>query len=124
NSDRTIGYGEVASKAVGMEIPEEVELKDVKDFKIISSSKKNVDGKKIVTGQPLFGLDFQREGMQLAMIQHPPAFGMTLKDFNEAEIKSMPGIKDAFAIDITVPEPGWFDERGFLQLVAIVGGNT
>ncbi len=124
NSDRTIGYGEVASKAVGMEIPEEVELKDVKDFKIISSSKKNVDGKKIVTGKPLFGLDFQREGMQLAMIQHPPAFGMTLKDFNEAEIKSMPGIKDAFAIDITVPEPGWFDERGFLQLVAIVGDNT
>ncbi|XCF05369.1 molybdopterin cofactor-binding domain-containing protein [Tamlana crocina] len=124
NSGRTIGYGEVASKAVGLEIPEEVELKAVKDFNIISSSKKNVDGKKIVTGQPLFGLDFQREGMQLAMIQHPPAFGMKLKDFNEAEIKSMPGVKDAFAIDIAVPEPGWFDEKGFLQLIAIVGEST
>ncbi|NJX14224.1 molybdopterin cofactor-binding domain-containing protein [Tamlana crocina] len=124
NSDRTIGYGQIASKAVGLEIPEEVELKAVKDFNIISSSKKNVDGKKIVTGKPLFGLDFQREGMKLAMIQHPPAFGMTLKDFNESEIKSMPGIVDAFPIDITVPDPKWCDEKGFLQLVAIVGDST
>ena len=46
------------------------------------------DGKKIVTGEPLFGLDFTREGMKLAMIQHPPAFGMKVKDFNEEEIKA------------------------------------
>ncbi|MCR8669232.1 molybdopterin-dependent oxidoreductase [Aestuariibaculum sp. M13] len=124
NGDRTMSYGEIASKAVGLEVPEEVELKDIKDFKLISTSVKNVDGKKIVTGKPLFGLDFQREGMQLAMIQHPPAFGMKVKDFNEADIKTMPGISDAFIVDITIPEPGYFDEKGFLQLIAIVGKST
>lgn len=124
NGERTMGYGEIASKAVDVEVPEEVELKNIKDFKLISTSIKNVDGKKIVTGKPLFGLDFKREGMQLAMIQHPPAFGMKVKDFNDAEIKTMPGISDAFIIDITVPEPGYFDEKGFLQLVAIVGTST
>lgn len=122
--ERTVTYGEIASKAVGIEVPKEVELKGVKDFKLIGSSIKNVDGKKIVTGQPLFGLDFHRDGMQLAMIQHPPAFGMTIKDFNEAEIKSMPGVKDAFIVDTTLEEPGGFDEKGFKQLIAIVGEST
>ena len=117
-------YGEIASKAVGIEIPEEVELKEISDFKLIGTSKKNVDGKKIVTGEPLFGLDFKREGMQLAMIEHPPAFGMKIKDFNEEEIKKMPGVTDAFIIDITVPDPTWSDEKGFLQLIAIVGKST
>jgi isoquinoline 1-oxidoreductase beta subunit len=124
NGERTITYGEVASKAVGIQVPKEVELKGVKDFKLIGTSKKNVDGKKIVTGQPLFGLDFHREGMQLAMIQHPPAFGMTVKDFNVEEIKSMPGVNDAFIIDTTIEEPGGFDEKGFKQLIAIVGDST
>ena len=115
---------EIASKAVGIEIPEEVELKDIGDFKLIGTSVKNVDGKKIVTGEPLFGLDFKREGMQLAVIQHPPAFGMKLIDFNEDEIKRMPGVKDAFMIDTTIDNPTWSDEKGFLQLIAIVGEST
>ena len=124
NSERSITYGDIASKAVGIEIPEEIELKEIKDFQLIGTSVKNVDGKKIVTGKPLFGLDFKTEGMQIAMIQHPPAFGMKLKDFNQEEIKKMPGVSDAFMIDITIPEPSWSDEKGFLQLIAIVGDST
>lgn len=124
NGERIITFGEIASKAVGIEIPEEVELKEIKNFDIIGSSKKNVDGKKIVTGVPLFGLDFTREGMKLAMIQHPPAFGMKIKDFNELEIKAMPGVTDAFIVDMTIQEPGMFDEKGFNQLIAVVGDST
>lgn len=124
NGTRSVGYGEIAAKAVGIAIPEEVTLKNVNDFKLIGTDVKNVDGKKIVTGQPLFGLDFHREGMKLAMIQHPPAFGMQLVDFNEDEIKNMPGITDAFIIDTTIAEPGMFDEVGFKKLVAIVGDST
>ena len=124
NGERSITYGEIASKAAGIEIPEEVELKEISDFKLIGTSIKNVDGKKIVTGKSLFGLDFKREGMKLAMIQHPPAFGMKVKDFNAEEIKSMPGVNDAFIIDTTIKEPSWADEKGFLQLIAIVGDTT
>ena len=124
NGERTITYGEIASKAVGLEVPEEVELKAVKDFKLIGTSQKNVDGKKIVTGEPLFGLDFHREGMQLAVIQHPPAFGMKVKDFNEDEIKSMPGVNDAFIVDTSFEDSDRFDEKGFLQLITIVGNST
>jgi isoquinoline 1-oxidoreductase beta subunit len=68
----------VASAAADVTVPEEVELKDPKGFKIIGTRIKNVDGKKIVMGEPLFGLDVQRDGMLIAMIEHPPAFGMKL----------------------------------------------
>ncbi|NNC50431.1 MAG: xanthine dehydrogenase family protein molybdopterin-binding subunit [Flaviramulus sp.] len=124
NGERTVSFGDIASKAVGIEIPEEVELKEISDFKLIGTSIKNVDGKKIVTGEPLFGLDFYREGMKHAMIVHPPAFGMKVKDFNVDEIKRMPGVSDAFIIDVTLNEPGMFDEKGFFQLIAIVGDST
>lgn len=124
NGDRSVGYGEVAAKATAIEVPEEVALKEPKDFQLIGTPVKNVDGKKIVTGQPLFGLDFEREGMLLAMIQHPPAFGMKLKEFNVEEIKAMDGVKDAFVIDSTISDPNWCDVNAFPQLIAIVGDTT
>jgi isoquinoline 1-oxidoreductase beta subunit len=62
-----------------------VKLKDPKDFKIVRNSKKNVEGSKIVSGKPLFGLDYKYEGMLIAMIEHPPAFGMKLKSFDASQ---------------------------------------
>ena len=124
NGSRTIGYGEIASKAVGLEVPEELELKDPKDYTLIGTFQKNVEGPKIVSGKPLFGLDFKREGMKYAMIEHPPAFGMQLESFNEEEIKSMPGVTDAFIVDISMKEPQWSDVNAFDELVAIVGEST
>lgn len=125
-SKRSMGYGQVASAAGGMEVPEEIELKAAEDFKIIGVPTKNVDGKKIATGQPLFGLDYQKEGMLIAMIEHPPAFGMKLKSMDAEEAKSMPGIVDVFTVE-TYPEDvekQWSDTSAFSELVAVVGNST
>ena len=116
-------FGEVAQLASTLEIPKEVTLKDTGDFKLIGTSQKNVDGHKIVTGTPLFGLDLERKGMKIAMIEHPPAFGLKVKSFNAAAIKAMPGILDAFVVDTTVAEPDWCDEKGYLHLIAMVGDS-
>ena len=51
-----------------------------------------------MTGKPLFGMDYKHEGMLIAMIAHPPAFGMKVKSVNDAAARSMPGIKDVFTI--------------------------
>jgi len=124
NGERSIGYGEIASKAVGIKIPEEVQLKDPKDFKLIGSFQKNVEGPKVVTGKPLFGLDFKRDGMKVAMIEHPPAFGMTVKDFNKEEMLGIDGVSDAFTIDISIEDPGFGNANAFYQLIALVGDST
>ena len=99
-SGKTAGYGEMASAASQMEVPEEVQLKDRSEFSIIGTSRKNVDGKKIVTGKPLFGIDVQRDGMLIATLAHPPAFGMKLKSFDAEDAKNMPGIKDVISVKL------------------------
>ncbi|MEM9326380.1 MAG: molybdopterin cofactor-binding domain-containing protein [Bacteroidota bacterium] len=121
---RTIGYGAIAAKAVGIEVPEELELKEPKDYKLIGTPQKNVEGPKIVTGKPLFGLDFKREGMKLAMIEHAPSFGMKPVSFNEEEIKAMDGVTDAFIVDTTTEDPIWAETNAFHQLVTVIGEST
>lgn len=41
-------------------------------------------------------LQFHREGMLIAMIVHPPAFGLKLKSLDDSDARNMPGIKDVF----------------------------
>jgi isoquinoline 1-oxidoreductase beta subunit len=93
-SGKSATYGEMASKAATMTVPKDVKLKAPKDFSIVSKSKKNTEGLKVVTGKPLFGIDYKVDGMLIAMIQHPPAFGMKLKSFDATVAKKMPGIND------------------------------
>ncbi len=126
SSEKSASFGEVASAAAQISVPEEVELKAISDFKIIGTSKKNVDGHKIVTGKPLFGIDTHSEGMLTAMIVHPPAFGMKFKSMDDAPVKSMPGIHDVFTIKVLEDEyeRQHFDTCTFLEIVAIVGNST
>lgn len=125
-SGKSAGYGEMASAAAGLEVPEEVTLKSISDFSIIGTTRKNVDGKKIVTGQPLFGLDVQREGMLIAGLVHPPAFGKRLKSFDAEKAKSMPGIKDVFSIKLYDDDykKMAFHFTAFNEVVVVVGEST
>jgi isoquinoline 1-oxidoreductase beta subunit len=126
NSGKEAGYGEMASAAAQIPVPEEVELKEPKDFKIIGTSRKNVDGLKMVTGKPLYGLDYYKEGTLTAMIVHPPAFGMQLKSFDDSVARSMPGIKDIFRFKTFLEdyERNFFDTNAFPELIAVVGNST
>ena len=105
-SGKKSGYGELAEDASKITLPADVPLKNRKDFKIIGSSVKNVENKKIVTGKGLFGLDFYREGMVMAMIQRPPAFGTKIKSVDAAAAKAMPGIIDVITMKNNVAVVG------------------
>jgi isoquinoline 1-oxidoreductase subunit beta len=125
-SGKSANYGEMATAAAKIAVPKEVKLKAIKDFKIVGTSRKNVEGPKIVTGKPLFGMDYRKEGMMIAMVAHPPAFGMKLKSFDATAAKAMAGIKDVFSIQVF--KDGYvkemFDTRTFNDLVVVVGKTT
>ena len=125
-SGKTAQYGEFASIAVGVEVPDEVELKKPQDFTIIGNSKQNVDARKIVTGQPLYGLDYRVEGMLYAAIAVPPAFGLQLKTANLEAAKAMPGVRHVFTFESYENgyEEQWCDVSAFRKLVAVVGDST
>ncbi len=125
-SGNSAPYEAMAITAADIPVPEEVQLKEPKDFKIIGKSRKNVDGKDIVTGKPMFGMDFKQEGMRIAMIEQPPAFGMTLKSVDDSEAKAMPGITDVITIKSYKDDlqKGSFDTNAFPEIVAVVGNST
>ncbi|WP_159020071.1 xanthine dehydrogenase family protein molybdopterin-binding subunit [Algibacter sp. L3A6] len=93
-----LGYGDVVLEAAVLEVPEDVTLKDPKDFTIIGQGKGNVDIDKIITGKPLYGLDYKEEGMLYATVLRPPAFGQFLESFDDSEARALPGVVDVITI--------------------------
>lgn len=125
-SGKKAHFGEMASLAATLPVPEEVPLKEISEFKLIGKSHKNVEAKNIITGKPLFGIDYKKEGMLIAMIIHPPAHGMRLKSFDDSAARGLPGITDIFQIKSHQDdyERTFFDTTSFTDLVAVVGKST
>ncbi len=106
-SNRSLGYGELASKAVQLPVPDPktLKLKDPKDYKIIGQTQRGCDVKDIVAGKPIFGIDMTLPGMLYAAYEKCPVFGGKVKTANVDEIQKMPGVRHAFVVDSFV-KPG------------------
>ncbi len=119
---RSLPYGAIAAKAAAMPVPDlaRVALKDPKNFKIIGQRIAGVDNAKIVTGQPLFGIDVTLPGMLHAVFHKCPVFGGKLKSANIEAIKALPGIHDAFIVRASDAASPAGDQQGLSDGVAIV----
>jgi isoquinoline 1-oxidoreductase subunit beta len=123
---KTAGYGEMASAASKIPVPAKVDLKEAKDFTIIGTSRKNSDALNFITGRTKYSSDAYRDGMLIAMVTFPPAFGMKLKSFDASDVKAMPGIRDVFSFKTYLDgyKRSWVDANAFPEMVAIVGNST
>ncbi len=96
-------YGSLAAAAAKMPVPDpkNLKLKTRAEYRLIGKAYRGVDDPKVVTGQPLFGIDVQRPGMVYANFTKCPAAGGKVRSFNVDEIKAQRGVLDAFAVDGT-----------------------
>jgi isoquinoline 1-oxidoreductase beta subunit len=101
SSGRRLGYGELADKAAALSVPDEkaVALKERKDYRLLGTRVSGVDNRKLVTGEPLFGIDQVIPGMLYAVYEKCPATGGRVSEANLDAIRKLPGVKQAFVLE-------------------------
>ena len=124
-------FGQLASLAAEQPVPdpEQLSFKDPRSYTIIGTSVGGVDNLVISTGRSQFGIDVDVPGMRYASYTRCPRVGGSAVSFNEAEIKALPGVTDAFILapDDRAGEAEMFFLKGMAVLrggVAIIGEDT
>jgi isoquinoline 1-oxidoreductase beta subunit len=121
-SGRKLGYGELAADAANLEPPSQPRLKERKDYKLIGKSTPRLDTAAKVDGTARFGIDVRLPGMRYAAVAQCPVFGGTLKAFDDAKIKEMPGVQGVVAIPngvAVVADTYWNAKRALAELPVI-----
>jgi isoquinoline 1-oxidoreductase subunit beta len=91
-------YGSLAADASKLPVPEKPPMKDPKDFRIVGKATKRLDTPAKTNGTAEFGIDVKMPGMVYAALEQSPVIGGTVKSFDAAKAKAMPGVVDVVQI--------------------------
>ena len=127
-SGKAAHYKDLVAAASLLSVPDEadVRLKAPEQYRLLGQRISNASAEGIATGEPIFGIDAQIDGMVYASFVKCPSIGGVAKSANLEVIKALPGIIDAFILDGT-PGPYNFNIRESYAIqsgVAIVGKDT
>jgi len=98
-SGKRLTYGQLASAASKLPIPENVTLKDRKDFTIIGKRMPRFDIPSKVFAETRFCSDMTVPGMVTASIERCPTVGGSMVRFDGTKAKAVPGVMDVIATD-------------------------
>ncbi|MEY2883374.1 MAG: hypothetical protein RL490_1098, partial [Pseudomonadota bacterium] len=109
----------LAARAATLPVPDAAALvlKNPKDFKIVGRPISGVDNRKVVTGQPLFGLDTMLPGMKFAVFEKCPTYGGKVASADLAAVKAAKGVRGAFIV------PGHGGDYELASGVAIIADS-
>ena len=92
-SRRRVSYETLVARASRLKPPQDIPLKDPKDFKIIGQPVKRLDTTEKITGKAVFGIDVKLPGLLTAVVARSPVFGGKVKSFHSEKTKTIPGVK-------------------------------
>src|SRR5215207_2903812 len=91
-SGRKATFGELATSASTLPVPQEPRLKEPKDWTYIGKRVGRIDTVAKTNGSAVFSLDIRRPGMLTAVVAHPPLFGARPRSFDDSESRKVPGV--------------------------------
>lgn len=98
-SNRRLGYGELAGAAAALPVPRQPRLKDPKDYRLVGTRVRRIDGPAIVAGSAAYGIDTRVPGMLFAAVARSPVKGGRVTHFDAAKAKKVAGVRDVVEID-------------------------
>jgi isoquinoline 1-oxidoreductase beta subunit len=104
HGSRKASFGELAADAAKQKVPEDLPLKDPKDFVYIGKPARRTDARAKSTGTAKFTQDVKLPGMLTAVVLHPPRFGAKLKSFDAAKAKAVKGVQEVVAFSTPVTD--------------------
>jgi isoquinoline 1-oxidoreductase subunit beta len=122
-SNRSTTYGKVADAAGKIEPPQEIKLKDPKDWKIIGKGVKRLDTPDKVVGKAVYGIDVRLPGMLYAAIKACPVNGGKVKSFDAAKISGNKGVRKVVQVEdyaVAVVADSWWRAKTALDALPIV----
>ena len=125
-SGRSTSFGKVAEAAGRLAPPQDVALKDPKDWKIAGQRVKRLDTVDKTTGAQIYGSDLVLPGMLLAAVKDCPVFGGKLKSFDAAAVDKRPGVKKVLRVNdsaVAVIADTWWHAKTALDALPIEWDN-
>ena len=115
-------YGSLAEAASKLTAPEKVTLKDPSQFRVVGTRVKRLDTPAKTNGTAVFGIDVKLPGMVYATLAMCPVIGGTVKSFDGARAKTMPGVIDVVQIPdgIAVVASSYWQARKARETMTIV----
>jgi isoquinoline 1-oxidoreductase subunit beta len=92
-SGRKLTFGAVAEAAAKVPPPDEVKLKDPREWNLAGKPRRRLDVPAKVTAQPIYAIDVRLPGMLYAAVVHCPVFGGAPKAIDEMAITNMKGVR-------------------------------
>lgn len=91
-SNRQATFGSLVKKAATLPLPDKVQLKDPKNFKLIGTAPPRVDVVAKCDGTAQFTIDVAMPGMLVAVLKRAPLFGGYVKSFDDTAALKVPGV--------------------------------
>jgi isoquinoline 1-oxidoreductase subunit beta len=98
-SGRTARFGELVAHAATLPVPQDVVLKDPKEFRYIGKPARRLDTFAKTHGTAIFTQDVELPGMLTAVVAHPERFGAKVKSFDATQARAVKGVQAVVAFE-------------------------
>jgi len=126
NGSDSLSYGQLVELAARETAPSDPGLKPRSEWKFIGKKSKRLDAEAKSTGQPIYGIDVELDGMVYAVVSRPPRHGGRVRSFDDTAARALPGVLDVFEIDrgVAVVADKYWRARKAQSALTIEWDNT